>query len=130
MGKQENQPGTSKDTQALLEMARALGTTGYLTALRRTSIGELSVVGAVSGDDLAQDADISDEAWLEPADAMAGMERIEIDAGAAAQLRMGQRVDWAGARDVDPALITEASRLVAIGRVQAGRLYPSKVFPA
>ncbi len=112
------------------EMARAVGTTGYLTALRRTTIGELSVEGAVAGDDLAPDTSITDAAWLEPADAMIGMERIEVDSSAAAQLRMGQRVDWADAPDVDPALIIEDGRLVAIGRVEGGRLCPSKVFPA
>jgi tRNA pseudouridine55 synthase len=112
------------------DLARAVGSIGYLTQLRRTTIGVLSVDGSVSGDDLIPGGSIPDEAWLTPVDALVGMERVEIDAAAAARLRMGQQVEWVGTPDAEPLLMTLGGRLVAVGGSRAGRLKPSKVFPA
>lgn len=114
------------------DLARAVGTAGYLTSLRRTAIGDLSVDGAVKGSDLGRGVEIPEAAWLSPIDAIviAGMERVEVDADAATRLTLGQPVAWEGAAIVDPVLITQGGRLVAIGRGEGGRLRPSKVFPA
>jgi tRNA pseudouridine55 synthase len=111
------------------DLARAVGTSGYLTQLRRTAVGELSVEGAVRGDDLAAGCVIPAGAWLDPVDALGGMPRIEIDNSAAERLRMGQQVEWPGAPDGEAVMITAGNGLVAIGRSREGRLKPSKVFP-
>jgi tRNA pseudouridine55 synthase len=111
------------------DLAGAVGTTGYLTQLRRTAVGDFVVEGAVSGNDLTHGGEIPEAAWMDPVDALTGMPGVGIDAVGAARLRMGQQVEWPGTPDQDPLVITVDGRLVAIGSSQGERLRPSKVFP-
>lgn len=68
-----------------------LGAGGYLSELRRTSIGNTSIDQAISLDDLA-DAVRVRAAAIAPADALPQIARIEVDEDEARRLRFGQAI--------------------------------------
>ncbi|HEX3149422.1 MAG TPA: tRNA pseudouridine(55) synthase TruB [Gemmataceae bacterium] len=104
------------------DLGQALGVGGYVTELRRMSIGAFSVDNAVP---LDVDAAAAQAKLLPLTTAVGHLPTIAITAEQARCVRMGQAIDVDGAGSV--AATDEAGHLVAIGTVANGRLRPDKV---
>jgi tRNA pseudouridine55 synthase len=124
------------------DLGRALGTGAHLTSLRRTAVGPFVSEGAVVLEALADPGAVA-AAALEPADALAHLGLLEVDAEAARRLSHGQRVrigapsgdDEGG----DPSqegerhsilAVTCEGALLAVAELDDGLLRPRKVFAA
>jgi len=68
-----------------------LGTGAYLTALRRTGIGPISVDSALKWEGWG-DSDSIQQAWLNPPQALVHLEQVEVDAEAFRRLCLGQAI--------------------------------------
>lgn len=110
------------------DVGRALGVGAHLTALRRTRVGPHRVERAVPLDRL-DDPDAVRGAWLTPLEALAGMPRADVDEAAALDLAHGRSVEApAETAAGDAVAVAHAGELVAIARLDRGRLVPRKVF--
>ncbi len=112
------------------DLARALGTRGHVAALRRTQVGPFSERDAV---DLgALEAAQPREDFLLPISAgLAEWPEVRVDAGQAGAIRNGNAVLLTGARApimLETAWASTGGQPVAIGRVEAGRFQPQRVF--
>ncbi|UCF20559.1 MAG: tRNA pseudouridine(55) synthase TruB [Gemmatimonadota bacterium] len=110
------------------DLGEARGVGAHLAQMRRVQVGEFRVEDAlVVGADTSA-AEIS--AHLMPAtDAVAHLPRVEVDREAGDRLIQGGALDWGEGQEIDgPVAIHAADRLLAIGRVSEGRLWPKKVF--
>jgi tRNA pseudouridine55 synthase len=108
------------------DLGETLGTGGYLTELRRTSVGRHDIAHAVPLDAL-DDAERVQRAALTPLQALAHMETVTITADESRAIRFGQRIPRAG----QPAEIVQLihdGHLVAIARAEGDRWKPHKVF--
>jgi tRNA pseudouridine55 synthase len=122
--------GTGTYVRAIARDAgEALGVGGHLRALRRTAIGPHGVDGAFPLDQLADAARVR-EAMLAPADALAHLPRVVVDAAGEAELRHGRAVAAGeGAAAEGPiALVSAAGALLAIGHRDGDLVRPRKVF--
>jgi tRNA pseudouridine55 synthase len=109
------------------DLARALGTRGHLTTLRRTRSGALAsgLDGEVlrrARDDEAARAEV--RAALVPlTSALGAMERVVVDAAGARDVRHGKRVAVARPARTEPlAVLDPGGELVAIARWREGVL--------
>ncbi len=118
------------------DLAAGLGTTGHLTALRRTAVGDVRLEDAVSMEAVeVADAPLR---WIDPLDAVAHLPLRVVDGEGARRLAFGQRLpvtDTSGSPlDVGPDAATTLVRialdgaLVAIAEVEEQALRPRKVF--
>jgi tRNA pseudouridine55 synthase len=122
--------GTGTYVRAIARDAgEALGVGGHLRELRRTGIGPHDVDGAVPLDQLGDAARVR-EALLAPADALAHLPRVVVDAAGEAELRHGRAVAAGeGAEAEGPiALVSATGNLLAIGHRDGGLVRPRKVF--
>jgi tRNA pseudouridine55 synthase len=112
------------------DLGEALGVGAHLIGLRRTAVGAFTVEGSLSPGQL-EEPDRVTGAWIDPLAALAHLPRVEVDAGAAADLRHGRRVPVPGTgdEDLDAVAVAHGTDLVAVARVSGGVLKPSKVFP-
>jgi tRNA pseudouridine55 synthase len=110
------------------DIGQALGCGAHLIALRRTRIGDFSLEGAVTLDQLEGiDAPSMREARLKPADALlAGLPMLRLDEEQASRIVHGQRV-------ARPELVAGAYRLygssgfVGLARVADGVIHPQRL---
>ena len=109
------------------DVGDALGVGAHLTSLRRTAVGEVSVEGALSPDDL-DDADAVRDAAIGPLEAVAHMPRVTVDDGQVERLRHGQRVELSETPEPGLVAIAGSEGLVAIGEARGTELRPRKVF--
>lgn len=110
------------------DLGRALGTGGYLTALRRTRVGSFDVKDAVTVEQLADPA-ARKRAEFTMLDGLAELPRIDVDAEAAAQLRQGKAItDPAEHEEQSTVVIASEDELVATARADSGLLRPFKVW--
>lgn len=110
------------------DLGRKLGTGAYLTELRRTGIGDFSVEGAVTLEDLEEGRDWG-ERVLSPARALTHLPAVPVGPEEARRLRHGQEIpcpDPELAAD-GPVRILQDEELVGIGSLRAGWLKPRKV---
>jgi tRNA pseudouridine55 synthase len=111
------------------DVGARLGTAAYLTALRRTHIGDMSVSGAVPGQALREGGEISPAAWTGLSEALAHLGRVSVSSGEAERLRHGQSVPLEPPPTPDgPILVMSGEDAVGIGCFAEGRLRPTKVF--
>lgn len=123
------------------DIARALGGRAHLTALRRTRIGATTVDGALSPEALTMESVSS--ALVDPADALAMLPRVAVDAATAGLVRTGRRLDSGapGISVADPAelrggdldavaIVDGSGRLLAVYRFSGNELLPRIVLPA
>jgi tRNA pseudouridine55 synthase len=110
------------------DLGEALGVGAHLVDLRRTRIGSWDVQGAVDGRDLAPGS--LAEAWIEPAEALVHLPRVEVGEEDVARLATGQGMTApeALAEAAGPVAVVHGNELVAVATVAGGRLRPRKVF--
>ena len=98
-----------------------LGTGGYLTALRRTAIGEFNVAAAVPPERIA------DAERIPVVRAIAHIPQVGIDTDQERAIRFGQSIDVA--TDSGTVALTRGEQLIAIAFSDGSRIKPKKVFP-
>jgi tRNA pseudouridine55 synthase len=111
------------------DLARALGTCGHVTQLRRTAVGGFTEADALTL--AAIEAAPDRDALLKPpAVALRHLPELAVDPGEAALIRNGGALLLRGRQaplELDAAWASSAGRAVAIGRVRAGRFHPERV---
>jgi tRNA pseudouridine55 synthase len=107
------------------DLGNALGVGGYVSELRRLSIGPFVAEGAVS---LDVDAATALGQLLPMRMAVNDLRSISIMADEARRLRHGQTIPAMG--DGEVAVLDASGELVAVGRVQNGTLKSAKVMSA
>lgn len=121
------------------DLARALGTRGHLTALRRTRSGPFGLEGAVGAEALAAAAADGDaraalvDRLLDLVESCAGMPRVVLDGTGVEDARHGRRVraDARPPAGVEPvALLDGAGELVAVARSEQDGLRVLRGFAA
>jgi tRNA pseudouridine55 synthase len=108
------------------DVGAQLGTGGYLTRLRRTSVGGHHVQAALPLAGITDPAQVT-QAALSSVQALAHLPAVEVNAEQVRALRCGQSID-AVMSDADPIRLTQDGELVAIARAEGSRLRPLKVF--
>jgi tRNA pseudouridine55 synthase len=111
------------------DLARALGTCGHVTLLRRTAVGGFTEADALTL--AAIEAAPDRDALLAPAAAgLRHLPELRVDPDEAALIRQGGAVLLRG-RDAPLALevawASSAGAAIAIGRVRAGQFHPERV---
>jgi tRNA pseudouridine55 synthase len=110
------------------DLGRALGTGGYLTALRRTQVGWFDVKDAVTVERLADPA-ARKRAEFTMLDGLAELPRVDVNAETAAQLRQGKTItDPAEHEEQSTVVVASEDELVAVARADSGLLRPFKVW--
>ena len=91
------------------DIGERLGCGAYLTALRRTAVGSLSVAAAVTPEEVGREGGVA------PLTALPHLPRRELDADAALEVAHGR---WRGDADgaTGPVALTRDGRLVAVAR--------------
>ncbi|UCC73115.1 MAG: tRNA pseudouridine(55) synthase TruB [Gemmatimonadota bacterium] len=109
------------------DVGEELGVGGHLAVLRRLRIGPFDV-----GEAILLDRDTPCEevrARLRPAaEAVVGLERVDLEPEAARSFCHGQPVSWRGRTIEGPAAAFSNGALVAIAELKEDRLWPRKVF--
>jgi len=105
------------------DLGTALGVGAYVSRLRRTRVGPFTPQQATP-------LDAPSPTLLPAALALADLPLAHIAPADLARLRQGQPVPVVLGHDADSAAIWAAETLVAIGRIQAGWVYPDKVLMA
>jgi tRNA pseudouridine55 synthase len=110
------------------DVGEQLGVGGHLTRLRRTRIGEHRVEGALSPDQLGDEAVVA-RALISPARAVAHLPGIPLDEAAVGVVRHGGTLPAPSPADAPGpvALLSLNGELVGIGEVRDDRLHPRKV---
>lgn len=111
------------------DLARALGTRGHLSRLRRTRSGAFSADLALDGELLRRARDdegareLARRALIPLADAVAGMTRVAVDDAGARDVRHGRPLRVERPEQLEPiAVLDGAGALLAIARWQDGAL--------
>jgi tRNA pseudouridine55 synthase len=117
------------------DIGEALGCGAHLTGLRRTAVGDLTLDGAVTLEQIEALADESRPAMLAPVDAL--LQRcvpVHLDAAAAARFLQGQRI---ARRDLPEGAVPDEgalarvygddSRLLGVARMREGALRPERL---
>jgi tRNA pseudouridine55 synthase len=114
------------------DIARALGTEGHLSELRRTATGGIDVSGAITPDALEGQDDDARASLLHPLDAvLAHMPRIELATDQAGRVAHGNPVMLLPDQLVpsaEEALLTEAGKPLAIALLDGPAARPARVF--
>lgn len=112
------------------DLARALGTLGHLTALRRTAVGGFEGRDLYTLEDLQQRAagglTALDACLLAPDAALGSWPRVDLDAAQAAKLQRGQAVPTGGP-DSEVRIYGPGDRFLGVGRLAAGLLTPRRL---
>lgn len=122
------------------DIGEALGCGAHLTALRRTGVGDLTLDGAVTLEQLEAQDDAARPQMLAPVDAL--LQRcppVQLDAGTAARFLQGQRIagrdlglsapQFAALKEGVLARVYggEPSRLLGVARMREGALRPERL---
>lgn len=115
------------------DIAKALGTVGYISALRRTAIGGFSEATMISLDFLHETVHSSAQAlgetlWLRPlTHALDGILATEVDGAMWQNLRHGRQIALSlSVPPCNPMVITHRQQLVAIGEWDGTCFKPSR----
>jgi len=110
------------------DIGQALGCGAHLTALRRTVVGDLSLAGAVSLDELAALDDAQRLARLSPVDALLqSLPEMHLSGEAAQRFRHGNPVDLPPGQ-LGKIRVYENGRLIGVGEPgREGRLWPKRL---
>ncbi|WP_417309163.1 tRNA pseudouridine(55) synthase TruB [Devosia sp.] len=111
------------------DLARALGTRAHVISLRRTQVGPFDAALAVTFAQL--EAMQNDDLVLPVASGLSLVPELRLSAAEAKMVRHGNEVLLAGSGapvQADSVWASHAGNPVALGRVEAGRFCPSRVF--
>ncbi len=110
------------------DAGEVLGVGAHLTALRRTRVGGHDVSGALPLERL-EDAEAVHAALLSPAEAVAHLPRLVVDAAAAERVGHGGKLPAPEGvpEDTPLALLSERRELLAIAERRGGYVLPRKV---
>ncbi len=118
------------------DIGEALGCGAHLTGLRRIAVGDLTLDGAVTLEQIDAQPDEARPAMLAPVDALLQRcEPVTLDAAAAARFLQGQRI---AQRDLPATGVLqegelarvyggEPSRLLGVARMREGALRPERL---
>ncbi|MGD9694608.1 MAG: tRNA pseudouridine(55) synthase TruB [Thermoleophilia bacterium] len=106
--------------QLAADIGEALGCGAYLTELRRTAVGAMSVEDAVAPDEVAA------EGGLDPLSGLGHLARRELTEAEARDVAHGRPVPGGGGGG-DPVALVRDGRLVAVARPSCGALRPAVV---
>lgn len=109
------------------DLGHTLGVGGHLTALRRTSIGEIGVESAVSVSELTEPTAVG-RARIELLGALRHLPSVSVDDAEALRLAHGQKLRVAPPPLEGLVVVASGNRLVAIAEAEDGLLSPRKVF--
>lgn len=109
------------------DVGEALGVGGHLTELRRLRIGEFSVDEALRLDRHTRPQQLLGH-LRSPEEAVAGLERLELDEETADAIRHGRSANWGGDVPDGPAAAFVGRSLIAIVEGRESRIWPKKVF--
>ena len=110
------------------DLGEALGCGATLWRLERTRSGPFDLAWAVPLEAVEAEGYRAWDRVLPPGQMLPGMPRADVDAARAAALAHGRTVPWEGEPRGGPvAVYGPEGDLVAVGRVEAGRLRPVKV---
>jgi tRNA pseudouridine55 synthase len=116
------------------DMGRALGCYGHVTELRRTRVAAFREADAVTMDDLAAAAEAGQgtpDGLLRPVEAaLSDLTVLRVSREETVRLLRGQTIVVRGPElpAVGPAYATCKGSLVALGRIEKGQLWPTRVF--
>ena len=111
------------------DLALSLGTVGYVSELRRTMVGPFMENAAISLDkveSLVHSARLADHVLSIEAP-LADIPALELNEMDAERLRFGQAIAVSGA-DVETIRARSDERLVALAKIESGKLRPLRVF--
>lgn len=110
------------------DIGAALGCGAHLTALRRTVVGDLSLVGAVTLAELEGFEESARLGFLQPVDALLhSLPMFAVEGDAALRFRHGNPIDLPTGL-VGKVRVYENGRLIGIGEPgQGGRLWPKRL---
>ncbi len=115
------------------DIARALGTVGHITSLRRTAASGFTIADACPLETLTDDRIDVSSLLLPLEKGIPHLTQITVDEAAERAVRCGQPVeppmDTAIAEDETVALITSRGSLLCIAVHKAGVVHPRRVFP-
>lgn len=116
------------------DMGRALGCRGHVVALRRTRVGPFEEGEAVGLDEIEDAAEAGEDltGFLQPVErALEDVLEVNVSPSDAASLARGQSVLIRG-RDAPilggTAYAMSKGRIIALGEIEKGALYPTRVF--
>lgn len=109
------------------DIGEALGTGGYLHALRRTRSGTIGISETAPVGALGDREDV-ERALLPPDRAVAGRPALLLTASEEAHILNGRAIDAGIRADGSVRLYGATGELVALGRAVAGRIEPYRVF--
>jgi tRNA pseudouridine55 synthase len=111
------------------DLGERLGCGGLVQSLRRTRVGPFTAKDAVA---LDADAERARAALRPPAEALADLAKLTLDAEQARRLRSGQAIPWTEppAEGTEAAALGPDGALIGVVRRERGRLRPEKVMPA
>jgi len=122
------------------DLARSLGSCGHLTELRRTRVGTVDLVRAITLEELdslvAAPADSSDSGldWITPLEAVGHLPQCRVTPEQARRLSFGQRIESSAfdlPPEVQPGTLLSAQlegELLGMVELEAGCIRPRKIF--
>ena len=108
------------------DIARACGSCGHMTALRRTAAGAFTLTQCLSVEALKESAD--PYALLLPMSEALDLPRLEVGDAAREDLMNGRRIAAQGLAADGWVQAVQNEALLAIGRIESGAFVPKKVF--
>lgn len=111
------------------DLGEGLGVGAHLTALRRTSVGDFSVDGAMSGQALREGDSPTLGQWIEAGEALRHLPTVQVPADGALRLRQGGRIPLPEAEleCEKPIAVLDDVGLLGIAEVRDGQLAPRKM---
>lgn len=113
------------------DLGDRLGVGAHLTALRRMSVGHITLENSISGSELREGHVPTPEQWIDLAEAISHLRVVRVPEALARTLRHGGSVPLpepeleAG----PPVAVLDETGLVGITEVRGDRLAPRKIFP-
>ena len=112
------------------DLGDRLGVGAHLTALRRTSVGHITLEHAISGSELREGHMPTPEQWIDLAEALSHLRAVRVPEELAQTLRHGGSIPLP-ASDLEagpPVAVLDEAGLLGIAEVRDDRLAPRKIF--
>ena len=114
------------------DLGDRLGVGAHLTALRRTSVGHITLENAISGSELRAGHVPTAEQWIDPTRVLSHLRVVRVPEELAQTLRHGGSIPLPES-DLEagpPVAVLDETGLLGIAEVRDDRLAPRKIFPS